>query len=52
MEDIFIDDVTEAKSFIPRSEADSLLTNASPVRYGFIPSDDGLLEKEGFCVVD
>ena len=51
VEGIFIDDVVEAKSFRPRSEAESLIRSASPVRYGFIPSDDSLLEKEGYCVV-
>ena len=52
VDDIFIDDVVEAKSFRPRSEAESLLRSASPVQYGFIPSDDSLLDKEGYCVVD
>ena len=53
VEDIFIDDVVEAKSFRPRSEAESLLKSASPVQYDFIPSDESLLgDKEGYCVVD
>ena len=44
--------MVEAKSFRPRSEAESLLRSASPVRYGFIPSTESLLENEGYCVVD
>jgi len=50
--DIFIDDVVPESSFKAKSEKDSMMKKAYPVKYDFIPSDDRHLKHEGECVID
>ena len=50
--DIFIDDVANIESFNPMSESDMTMRRFDVVTYEFIPSDESLLETDGFCVVD
>jgi len=50
--DIFIDDVVPESSFKAKSEKDSMMKKAYPVKYDFIPSDDRHLKHEGEFVTD
>ena len=43
----FVDEVSEARS---KSEADTPMRKATPVKYGFIPEDAKHQKNEGFCV--
>ena len=52
LEDVFVDDVKEAKPYVPRSELETHLRSATPVRYDFIQSDETCLKHNGQCVLD
>ena len=52
MEDVFVDDVKDVKPYVPRSELETHLRSATPVRHGFIQSDETRLKNNGQCVVD
>jgi len=43
VEDVFIDDVTEEAAYAPRSEMDTPMRSARPVKYDFISSDESFL---------
>ena len=50
--DIFIDVVDGHDTFTATPQANMTMRSFKVVTYDFIPSDNSLLEKEGFCVVD
>ena len=52
MEGVFIDDATEAGPYVPRSELDTRLRSAAPVKYDFIQPDETRLKNNGQCVAD
>jgi len=51
VEDVFIDDVKNVKPFVPRSELETRLRSATPVKYDFIQSDETCLKHNGQCVL-
>jgi hypothetical protein len=52
VDDIFIDDIKDEGAFKARGEANSLMRDALPVDYEFIPDEKSLLKHTGECVVD
>ena len=50
--DVDIFSVLDAATYKAKSEGDVLMKAVKYPKYHFIPSDDKLLENEGFCVVD
>ena len=42
VEDVFIDDVKDVGSFLPRSELETHLRSARPVKYDFTQSDEAV----------
>ena len=51
-DDPFIDDISSHDSFNAISESNMTMRSFKVMKYDFIPSDESLLENEGFCVVD
>ena len=52
VDDVFVDDVITESRYTPGHESKSLMREAFPIEYSFIPADDKHLQSPGSCVPD